>query len=265
MVDHHERTVAVRDGAFQIKVLEGGDGEPLVYIHGEGGLRGWEPHLDRLAQEFRVFAPYHPGVGASAGLEHLDELWDLVLFYEELLDALGIRTTLLMGHSYGGMVAAELAAHCPQRIQRLALVASMGLWLDDSPVADYFAMSAEARAKAVWHDPSSQVAQAALSQSEDPTERIEASLDVTKTLAAVGKFSWPIPERGLKKRIHRITAPTLLVWGADDGIVPNAYAAEFHRLIPSSRLLVLEGCGHIPQEERPDGFFSSLIPFLKEA
>ena len=213
MVDHLERTVSVRDGKLQISVLEGGQGEPLVFIHGAGSLPGWAPFLDRLASEFRVYAPYHPGVGESTGLEHLDDVWDLVLFYEELLDALSLQSTFLVGHSYGGMIAAELAAQCPQRIRRLALVCSLGLWLDDNPVADIFVLSPEERARLVWYDPESDVAKASLAQPEDPQEKAEADLERTKTLSSIGKFIWPIPDRGLRKRIHRITSPTLLLWG----------------------------------------------------
>ena len=262
MVDHLERTVPVRDGKLQISVLEGGQGEPLVFIHGAGPSPGWDPFLDQLANEFRVYAPYHPGVGESYGLEHLDDLWDLVLFYEELIDALGLQSTFLVGHSYGGMIAAELAAQCPQRIRRLALVSSLGLWLDDTPVTDFFVLLPEEQAKLVWYDPNSDVAKASLAQPEDPQAKAEADLERTKTLSSIGKFIWPIPDRGLRKRIHRITSPTLLLWGAADGIVPPVYAEEYQRLIPGSQLAVIDKCGHIPQLECPERFHSELARFF---
>ena len=264
MGDHQERTVSLRDGKLKIRVLEGGSGEPLIYLHGEDGLPGWAPYLDQLAHEFTVYAPYHPGVGPSTGLEHLDELWDLVLVYEEILDALGIQRTTLVGHSYGGMIAAELAAHSPHRIHRLVLIGALGLWLGDTPVTDFFVLSPEEWAKAAWYDPTSEVARAALAEPEDPDARAEASLDRTKTLAAIGKFVWPIPERGLRKRVHRITAPTLLIWGTADGIVPPAYGEKFQRLIPGSRLVMLDQSGHVPQQECPQQFRSALSQFLKE-
>lgn len=263
MVDYQETAVSLRGGRLQLTVLEGGSGAPLVYLHGANGLPGWAPYLDRLAQQFRVYAPYHPGVGPSVGLEHLDDLWDLVLVYEELLDAIGVEHTLLVGHCYGGMVAAELAAQCPHRIDRLVLVDALGLWLDDTPVTDFFVLMPEELAKATWYEADSDVAKAVLAEPEDRNARIEASLDRTKTLAAIGKFSWPIPERGLRKRIHRIASPTLLVWGREDGIVPLAYGEEFHRLIPKSCLVVLDRCGHNPQQECPQEFFGTLETFLK--
>ena len=262
MVDHLERTVAVRDGKLQISVLEGGQGEPLIFIHGAGPLLVWDPFLDQLANDFRVYAPYHPGVGESSGLEHLDDLWDLVLFYEELIDALGLQSVFLVGHSYGGMIAAELAAQCPQRIRRLALVSSMGLWLDDTPVTDFFVLLPEEQAKLVWYDPNSDVAKASLAQPEDPRAKAEADLERTKTLSSIGKFIWPIPDRGLRKRIHRITSPTLLLWGAADGIVPPVYAEEYQRLIPGSQLAVIDKCGHVPQLECPERVHSELARFF---
>ena len=264
MVRHKEGIVSVRGGKLRINVLEGGSGEPLVYIHGAGGIPGWTSYLDRMAQDFKVYAPYHPGVGKSEGLEYLDDVWDLSLFYEELLDALGLDNVFLVGQSYGGMVAAELAAQCPKRIRRLVLVGSLGLWLDQTPIPDFFVSSPEERARNTWYDPTSEAAKAALAGPEDPEAQVEAELDKVKTLAAIGKFIWPIPDKGLSKRIHRITAPTLLLWGAADGVVPPVYGEEFKRLIPGSRLKVLEQCGHRPHEECPEEFFGALLPFLKE-
>ena len=107
-----------------------------------------------------------------------------MLFYEELLDELGIQSASVVGHSYGGMVAAELAAHCPHRIRRLVLISSLGLWLDDAPVADFFVLSPEERGKAEWYDPESEVARQAMEQPEDPQERAEYTVDRIQTLAA---------------------------------------------------------------------------------
>ena len=109
-----------------------------------------------------------------------------------------------------------------------------------------------------------QVAQAYLAPPEDPTERIEADLSRTQTLAAVGKFVWPIPDKGLPKRAHRITMPTLLLWGDSDGIVPPAYGPAFRQLLPNATLQVIDQCGHIPQIERPEAFFNAITAFLRD-
>ena len=97
---------------FKIRVLQAGEGEPLLYVHGAGGLF-WDPLLDALAATHHVIAPEHPGAGDSQGLEHVEDLWDLVLYYNELLDSFGVERAAVVGHSFGGMVAAELASTSP--------------------------------------------------------------------------------------------------------------------------------------------------------
>jgi pimeloyl-ACP methyl ester carboxylesterase len=262
VVEHKERMTSLRGGKFQVQLVEGGSGDNLLYLHGDGGFPGWAPFLDKLAQHYHVYAPAHPGVAGSAGLEHLDDLWDLVLFYEELVQELGLEQLYLVGHAYGGMLAAELAAHRPERVSRLILVDSLGLWLDDAPVADFFILTPTERSQLLWYDSNSRAARAYLSQSEDPAARMEAQLDRTQTLSAVGKFIWPIPERGLTKRAHRIVMPTLLLWGDADRVVPPVYGAAFQKLLPNATLRIIEKCGHLPQLECPDEFAAAVRGFL---
>ncbi len=264
MPQYQERSVALRGGKFNVQLVEGGSGDNLLYLHGAGGFTGWDDCLDRLAANFHVIAPAHPGVAGSDGLEHLDDLWDLTLFYEELLDELGLESTNVVGHSYGGMVAAELAAQCPRRVRRLVLVGSLGLWLDSTPVADFFILTRSERARLLWYDGESEVAQSFMAPPEDPVERMEADLTRTQTLSAVGKFVWPIPDRGLTKRAHRITMPTLLLWGDSDGVVPPQYGTAFRDLLPNANLQVIECCGHIPQVERPEEFTAAVTGFLRD-
>jgi pimeloyl-ACP methyl ester carboxylesterase len=264
MVAHNDFSVPVRRGKFRIRLVEGGVGDSLLYLHGEDGFPGWTPFLDRLARHYHVYAPAHPGIAGSQGLEHLDNLWDLVLLYEELAQELGLDPASVIGHSYGGMLAAELAAHRPDKVTRLVLMDSLGLWLDQNPVSDFFILTLEERAQSLWYDPESETAKTALEQPQDPEERMESDLSRTEALAAVGKFVWPIPDRGLTKRIHRITMPTLLLWGDSDGMVPLDYGKEFQRLLPSSSLKVIDRCGHSPQEERPNEVLDAVLPFLQQ-
>jgi pimeloyl-ACP methyl ester carboxylesterase len=262
MVQHRERIVSLRGDKFQVQLVEGGSGDNLLYLHGAGGFAGWAPFLDRLAHHYHVYAPAHPGVARSGGLEHLDDLWDLMLFYEELTQDLGLEQFYAVGHSYGGMLAAELAAHRPERVARLVLVDSLGLWLDDAPVADFFILTPTERSQLLWYDSNSEIARAYLAQPEDPAARMEAQLDRIQTLSAVGKFIWPIPERGLTKRAHRIAMPTLLLWGDADKAVPPVYGAAFQELLPDATLKIIENCGHLPQLERPDEFVAAVQDFL---
>ena len=260
-----ERTVTVRDGLFKTKLRTGGSGEPLLFLHGAGGLRGWDSFLAELARRYTVYAPAHPGFESSSGLEHVDDVVDLVVYYNDLLDALGIESLHVVGHSMGGMIAAELAALSPHRVQRLILANAVGLWLDKHPVADFFAMTPDQLGIALWHDPESEVAKAMMAVPEDEQAQLQAYLVRMQHLATAGKFLWPIPDKGLKKRIHRVKAPTLILWGQSDGLVPVAYAQAFQSAIRGSQVSIMQRCGHMPMYENPTGFVEEVTGFLNGA
>ena len=257
-----ESTVTVRDGLFDIKLRTDGSGEPLLFLHGAGGLRGWDPFLAELAGRFTVYAPSHPGFESSSGLEHVDDVVDLVVYYNDLLDALNIDSMHVVGHSMGGMIAAELAALSPHRVRRLVLANAVGLWLENHPVADFFAMTPDQLGIALWHDPQSEVAQAMMAVPEDEQAQLQAYLVRMQHLATAGKFLWPIPDKGLKKRIHRVKAPTLILWGQSDGLVPVAYAKAFQDAISGSQVSIMARCGHMPMYENPAGFVKEITGFL---
>lgn len=257
-----ENTVVVRQGLFTIKLRSAGSGVPLLYLHGIEGLRGGEPYLANLATSFAVYAPAHPGYESSSGIEHIDDITDLVVFYNDLLDALGIESAHVVGHSLGGMLAAELAALSPHRVRKLVLVNALGLWLETPQIADFFAMKPEQLGAALWHDPSSEVATAMMAVPQDEHAQLAAYLIRMQHLSTAGKFLWPIPDKGLKKRIHRIKAPTLIIWGQADGLAPVIYAEEFHKRIAGSQVTILPRCAHMPMYEDPAGFVRAVSTFL---
>lgn len=258
-----EKTVAIRDGMFEAKLRTAGSGAPLLYLHGAGGLRGWDVFLAALATRFTVYAPSHPGFETSTGIEHIDDIIDLVVYYNDFLDALGLDAVHVVGHSMGGMLGAELAALSPHRVHKLVLANAVGLWLDEHPVADFFAMTPDQLAVALWHDPESEVAKAMMAIPQDEHAQLEAYLQRQQHLATAGKFLWPIPDKGLKKRIHRVQAPTLILWGQSDGLAPVVYAQEWHRRIPGSQVSIMQRCGHMPMYEDPEGFVSTVSAFVQ--
>jgi pimeloyl-ACP methyl ester carboxylesterase len=257
-----ESLVSIRNGLFQTFVRSEGEGDPLLFLHGAGGLHGWPPFLESLARSFRVIAPDHPGFGRSEGLEHLDDVVDLALYYTEFIKAMDLEQPYLVGHSLGGMIAAEVAAIAPELASKLVLIAPVGLWLDDHPVMDFFAATPEELAAAIFHDSGSAVAKEMMSMPTDPEARLEAVLERTKNLSAAGKFLWPIPDKGLKKRIHRIVAPTLLLWGASDQLVPPMYGEEFLKRIARARLTVFKGASHMLPFEKVDEVVEVVTDFL---
>ena len=141
MVTIQDRTLSVWGEQIQTRVKIAGQGPPLVFLHGATGLR-WDEFLDSLTQTHTVYAPEHPGTtpGDPDAIKPLDDFWDLVLYYYDLFDGLGLESPAVVGHSFGGMVAAELAATDPRRVGKLVLISSLGLWRDDAPVKNWMSM-----------------------------------------------------------------------------------------------------------------------------
>ena len=248
------RDVDVWDGEVRTKVIIGGHGPPLLYLHAIMGLQ-WDPFLDALAQTHTVYAPYLPGTvpGDPDAHKALEDVWDLTLCYDEIITALGVDgPVVVVGHSFGGMMAAELAATLPGRVSKLVLLCPIGLWTDGRPWSNPHLLDLEQLGAAAFADPTGPVAQMALAMPEDPEALGEAIIAIQWTMGVASKFWWPIPDRGLKKRIHRITADTLVIWGREDKIISPEYADDFARLIKNGRAELVDNAAHVPQLERYD-------------
>jgi len=162
------KTITLRGGDFSVKYYHQGSGDHLVFLHTAGGLPAFTPELQEFSKRFTVTAPLLPGFG-STGEEHLHEdVQKLVFWGWDLLDALKIERAILVGHSFGGMMAAEMAATEPGRVKKLVLVAPAGLFLAEDPTLDFFACSPDKLAKAAFHDPNSEVAKAFVAVPSDP-------------------------------------------------------------------------------------------------
>jgi pimeloyl-ACP methyl ester carboxylesterase len=149
------------------------------------------------------------------------------------------------------MVACEIAAGMPERASRLVLIDPLGLWRDDLPVKNWMILSDDQRRAALFADPSGVAAQHFFELPTDTEARVEAQANFIWSQACTGKFVWPIPERGLKKRIHRIAVPTLIIWGTADNVIAPAYAQEFANRISNARVKLIERAGHLPHLEQP--------------
>jgi len=259
----NKQQVAVRDGAFSTEVWEAGNGKPVVYLHGEGRPT-WTPFYDALAENHHLIAPLHPGYGGSTGTEQLQDLPDLIYYYLDFLDAQGLRGLLLIGHGLGGMIAAELAAVQPERFTALVLIAPMGLWIQDDPVQDFFAVPPPDLPALLYHDPDSPSARAAGDAPAEGDALIEYHVERAKSMATAAKYLWPIPNRGLAKRTHRIAAPTLIIWGKSDRVASPRYAEAFRERIKGSRVEI-EQAGHLPHEEQPARVVELTASFLAGA
>lgn len=258
-----EQRLTTLRGEVNPRVLVAGHGPPVVYLHGAMGLV-WDDFLDALAREHTVYAPEHPGTtpGDPDGIKAVDDVWDLVLHYYDLFDGLGLESPAVVGHSFGGMVGAEIAATNPGRVSKLVLISPVGLWRDDVPVAQFLTMAPEEVTEIAFHDPQGPVARQLMSVPEDPEAAVETMLRTTWSQACTGKFMWPLPDKGLRKRLYRITAPTLIVWGNQDRLAPPAYAEEFAGRITGARVRLFDGAAHLPQLEQFDAVSAAVTDFL---
>src|SRR5262245_49757400 len=239
------------------------EGPALVSLYQAPGLH-WDPFLERLAAEHTVYAPLAPGTapGDPHAINEVDDIWDLVLIYEEALRKLGLERPAALGTSFGGMLGCELAAHFPGIFSHLVLLDPIGLWRDDLPVRNGVMVSPEAQAELLFFDPQGEAARAVLTPPADPAEAAAAIAATVWALGCTTKFFWPIPDKGLSKRIHRIDTPTLIVWGKQDMLVPAGYAEEFHSRIAGSRVALIDECGHVPQAEKLEETVALVTEFL---
>jgi pimeloyl-ACP methyl ester carboxylesterase len=235
----------------ETEVEVSGHGPPLVYLHGPWGLNPDRAFVARLAQSNTVYAPKFPGTsrGDHDAVHALDTWLDLVVYHGELFDALKLSAPALIGHSFGGLVAAEIAAAAPKSIGRLVLIDPVGLWRDDLPVKNWMLLAPDARRRALFADPEGEAAKRFFNVPSDPEGRVDTLSQFIWAQACTGKFVWPIADRGFKNRIHRVAAPTLIVWGRADGIIDPAYAQEFAKAIAGARVELIDKAGHLPHLE----------------
>jgi pimeloyl-ACP methyl ester carboxylesterase len=245
-------------------VWSSGRGRPLLFLHGYERHPGGAAFLERLARNHLVFAPEQPGYGTSTGFDEVYDLFDLVLFYRALIRSWGVETIDIVGHSTGGMLAAELGAVAPDVVRRLVLVDAFGLWMDDRPALDPFGRAADVLA-ATWHDVAAKPDPEPTIFVADPSDPAGAILFEAQNRATATKLMWPIAERGLRRRLQYVTAPTLVIHGASDGLLPVSYAEELAALIANARLTVIAAAGHYPMLEQEDAFVSAVEEFLQES
>jgi pimeloyl-ACP methyl ester carboxylesterase len=243
-------------------VVELGDAgaPPLVYLHSAAGHLGGEPLLERLASRYRVYAPVWPGYADHGGEELLEDMLDFALHGNDVVAALPLGAPPhLVGHSMGGMIAAEMAAVAPREVARLGLIAPAGLWLDAHPVPDLFAMLPHELPALLFHDPVlGERIMAAGGDLDDPRHLEAFVIRNARQLTMASKLLFPVPDRGLAERLYRIRARTVLVWGEDDRLIPPAHGDVFRRGIKGAELVSIPAAGHMLVVEQPDAVAAAL-------
>jgi len=242
-----------------VRYFEAGSGRPLLFLHGAGGLTADDPLIQHLAARHRVVAPLLPGYGDSEECEALRTMLDITLHTWDVADALGLDDFTLVGHSMGGMIAAEMAAVAPRSVKRLGLIAPAGLWLEAHPIPDIFAMLPYQMPQYLYHDPEAGRARMTAGAQMDNPEWLKNFLVTNaRQLGMAGKLLFPIPDRGLADRIYRIRARTVLVWGESDRLIVPAYAQAWLSGIAGSTLKTVAQAGHLVTQEQPEAVAQAL-------
>ena len=236
----------------KIHMLKRGSGDAVLSLHSIEGNLGWLPYLDALSQSVCVHAPTHPGFGASERPEWLETVSDLARFYLWMLQELGLDKAHLIGGFMGGWIAAEMAVMCPQALSSLTLIGTAGVRPTEGEIADIFLLGEEATNELAISNPD---LLATAVESEDPFVRLRGREMTTR-------LCWKpyMHDPSLIHLLPRVQAPTLVLWGENDRIVPVSAGERIADAMPNARLEVIADAGHLPHIEKPD----AVIPLLQQ-
>src|SRR5436305_4568444 len=258
-IEKTERTVSVQ--GIPTPLFEAGPpvAPPLLYLHGPNLGNLWLDYHHALAQHFHVFAPNIPGFGLTERPVWMRDMSDYILYFRDLLNELGLDQVMLVGHSLGGWMAAELAVWYPERVKKLVLSNAVGIRIKGTPIADLFAMNPQELMAASFDN---LMAAMPLMPAEF---NIDYLLAMYRELTTLASLAWnPSYDPKLERRLARVKCPTLLIWGQNDRLIPPVYADAYHRLIPNSQLVKLDGTGHMPMFEKHQEWSSIICEFLSK-
>ena len=247
--------ITVRD--TPVDLLRNGDGPPLLYLHGAGAGGRWLAFQERLAGRFSVLSPSHPGHGGSPPAEWIEHISDVAFHYLDLLDTLGLDRVHLVGASFGGWIAAEIATMASQRLTSLTLIDPVGIKVEGWIYPFLFGMELPQLVATVFHDPTAAMALA------PPDMSIDTLALLYRQQTALARVAWNpyLYNPLLRRRLARITTPTLVCWGAHDRLAPLVCAEAWRKEIPGATLRIFDGSGHVPHLEEPDTVAAAVIEF----
>jgi pimeloyl-ACP methyl ester carboxylesterase len=274
----HQRWVFVRERP--INVIDIGSGPALVFVHGlAGSWQNWLEQLPVFAEDHRVVAMDLPGFGASPMPRDQISISAYAGIVDELLGALGIERAAIVGNSMGGFIAAEIAIDFSTRVERLVLESAAGITSQSEPTArlipalraaerSLLAITGWVAAKSDGVARRRRLRQATLNVVATHPDLLNSAL-AAELLRGSGKPGfidafYALTHYPIRDRLSRITAPTLVVWGERDFLVPLRDADVFEELIPNSRKVIYPDTGHVPMIERPARFNADLRAFLEQ-
>jgi pimeloyl-ACP methyl ester carboxylesterase len=257
-------TFTIEVNGFPMRIWRKGTGPKIGFLAGFGGLPRWIPFLDELAQSRTVIVPSLPGFpGGDRGHTVLDTHLDWLLAVREILDHAGLAGADLAGSSVGGSLAADVAALWPHTVRKLALIAPFGLFDDRNPPTDPWAQRADAVPGLMCADPE---IWKALKSPPEGANSIEFPIEQVRANEAAARIFWPLGNTRIEKRLHLIKAPTLLLWGEHDRIIPRSYAETFANGIAGPVTTeIIAGAGHLAELDKPEAVARALLAFMEQA
>jgi pimeloyl-ACP methyl ester carboxylesterase len=248
-------------GGVSLEALMAGEGPPLLFLHGGDYFAQHRDFFERLARRWRVIVPRHPGFGRSERPDQFRTVHDLAYLYLDLLDRRDLGKVTLAGSSFGGWIALEMCVRCSEKVDRLALIGSVGVKFggrEERDIADIYALPAEELRRRMFFDPG-RAAPDYAGLDDD-----EATL-VARDRQATAFYGWRpyMHNPGLRQWLHRVRVPALVLWGDSDGIVAPDYGQKLCRSLPSARFELIHQAGHYPQIERPGEVADAIERFAR--
>jgi pimeloyl-ACP methyl ester carboxylesterase len=259
-VTEHD-TLTVDLNGFSTRIWRKGSGPKLGFLAGFGGLPRWVPFLDELAKSRTVIVPSLPGFpGGDRGHTVLDTHLDWLLAVRTLLEKAELWGADLAGSSVGGSLAAEMAALWPASVRRLALIAPFGLFDAADPPTDPWAQRGDAVPGLMCADPA---VWTAMKTAPEGANSIEWPIEQVRANEAAARIFWPLGNTRIEKRLGLIQAPTLLLWGAQDRIMPRSYADRFATGIAGkTEIRMVDGAGHLAELDKPAEVAQAILKFM---
>lgn len=249
-------------GADQLIVLKGGSGKPVLVLHEELGYPGWMKWNEALAERHTILTPLYPGFGRTPRAEWVANVRDLASLIARFVREQGLAPIDVIGFSLGGWLAAELAASDPNLFSKIVLVAPVGIRPPEGVIMDLFTVPALVYLRESVRDAANTAEYAALYDGGVSEAQYEAFEDAR---AETARLAWQpyMFNPSLPNLLEgTVKAPTLIVWGRDDKVVPISAAAVYQKSIKNSRLFALGECGHRPEIEKSDLFIKEVQNFL---
>jgi pimeloyl-ACP methyl ester carboxylesterase len=233
-----------------VETLIAGAGPPLLFLHGGDYVAQNERFLDRLARRFRVVMPRPPGFGNTPRPPWFRSVHDIAYCCLDLIDRLDLAEATLVGASFGGWVALEIAVRSTARLGRLVVIDSLGVKFagrEERDIADVYALPADEVLRRSFAAPAGTAPDYA--QCDD-----SALLAIARDREATALYGWKpyMHDPGLVHWLHRITRPALVIWGEQDGIVSPAYGERLAAALPHARFARVADAAHYPQIEQPN-------------